>query len=134
VGVDIYTVFLTLELARGEWSASRPGRFTPREMVLGTHWIGGWVNPRVGLDDVENRKFLTLPGLANSNPSVVQPVTSLYTDYAIPFPTIKSKPKIKRINITCNFNDKNNPLVLQDVQRFSVCTVTADICKYNYFL
>jgi hypothetical protein len=25
-----------------------------------THWIGG---PRTGLDDVEKRKFLTLPGL-----------------------------------------------------------------------
>jgi hypothetical protein len=29
----------------------------------GTHWIGGWVDPRAGLDDVEKRKFLTLPGL-----------------------------------------------------------------------
>jgi hypothetical protein len=29
----------------------------------GTHWIGGWVDPRAGLDDVEKRKFLSLPGL-----------------------------------------------------------------------
>jgi hypothetical protein len=29
-----------------------------------THWIGGWVGPRTGLDDVEKRKLLTLPGLA----------------------------------------------------------------------
>jgi hypothetical protein len=29
----------------------------------GTHWIGGRVDPRAGLDDVEKRKFLTLPGL-----------------------------------------------------------------------
>jgi hypothetical protein len=28
-----------------------------------THWIGGWVGPRDGLDDVEKRKFLTLLGL-----------------------------------------------------------------------
>jgi hypothetical protein len=28
----------------------------------GSHWIGGWVCPTAGLDDVENRKFLTLPG------------------------------------------------------------------------
>jgi len=27
----------------GEWSASRPGRFTPKERTPGTHWIGGWV-------------------------------------------------------------------------------------------
>jgi hypothetical protein len=50
-------------LAVGEWSASRHGRFTPGEKVPGTHWIGGWVGPRAGLDDVEKRKFLTLPGL-----------------------------------------------------------------------
>jgi hypothetical protein len=51
-------IFLTLALVGGEWSVSRPGRFTP-----GTHWIGGWVDLRTGLDDLEKRKFLTLPGL-----------------------------------------------------------------------
>jgi hypothetical protein len=25
----------------------------PPERVPGTHWIGGWVDPRAGLDDVE---------------------------------------------------------------------------------
>jgi hypothetical protein len=29
----------------------------------GTNWIGVWVDPRAGLDDVEKRKFLILPGL-----------------------------------------------------------------------
>jgi hypothetical protein len=41
----------------------RPGRFTLGEKAPGTHWIGGWVDPRAGLDDVEMRKLLTLPGL-----------------------------------------------------------------------
>jgi hypothetical protein len=27
----------------------------PRERVSGSHWIGVWVGPRVGLDAVENR-------------------------------------------------------------------------------
>jgi hypothetical protein len=53
---------LTSALAGGEWSASRPGRFTPGERAPGTHWIGGWVDPSAGLDDVK-REFLTLPGL-----------------------------------------------------------------------
>jgi hypothetical protein len=35
----------------------------PEERALGTHWIGGCVDPRAGLDDAEKRKFLTLPGL-----------------------------------------------------------------------
>jgi hypothetical protein len=37
------------------------GRFHGR-FIPDTHWIG-WVDPRAGLDDVEKRKFLTLPGL-----------------------------------------------------------------------
>jgi hypothetical protein len=44
------------------------------------------VDPRAGLDDVEKRKFLTLLGL--SHPSLVQPVASRYTDYAIPAPLL----------------------------------------------
>jgi hypothetical protein len=55
-------IFLISALVGGEWSASRPGRFTPGEAALGTHLIGGWVHPKAGLD-VEKRKFLTLPGL-----------------------------------------------------------------------
>jgi hypothetical protein len=56
--VDVYIhIFLTLALVGAEWSASRPGRLTPS-----THWIGGWVGPRAH-QDVEKRKFFTLPGL-----------------------------------------------------------------------
>jgi hypothetical protein len=33
----------------------------------GTHWVAGWADITTGLDDMEKRKFLTLPGL-NSNP------------------------------------------------------------------
>jgi hypothetical protein len=55
-------IFLTSALAGGEWSASRPGRFIPREVAPGAYWIG-WVEPRAGLDDMEKRKFLTLLGL-----------------------------------------------------------------------
>jgi hypothetical protein len=53
-GMDIYThVFLTSAQVGGEWSASRPSRFTPGIRAPGTHWIGDWVGPRAGLDDVE---------------------------------------------------------------------------------
>jgi hypothetical protein len=44
-------------------SASNPGRFTPGKRAPGTHWIGGLVEPRAGLDDVEKKKILTLPEL-----------------------------------------------------------------------
>jgi hypothetical protein len=45
--------FLTSVLQGGEWSASRPGRFTAGERALGIHWIGGWVGHGSGLDVVE---------------------------------------------------------------------------------
>jgi hypothetical protein len=44
---------LTSALNGGEWSAPRPGRLTLGERSLHTHWIGGWVGPRAGLDAVE---------------------------------------------------------------------------------
>jgi hypothetical protein len=39
------------------WSASHTGRFNPEERAPGTHWLGGWVGPRVCLDAVEQRKI-----------------------------------------------------------------------------
>jgi hypothetical protein len=63
-GVDVeFHVFLISELVKGEWSDSRPGRFTLGERAHGTHWIGGWVCARAGLDYVQKRTFLTLPVL-----------------------------------------------------------------------
>jgi hypothetical protein len=68
-GVDVQIrVFLTLALVRGEWSASRHCRFNPGENAPGSHWIECWMDPRAGFDDVEKRKFLTLPGLKLRSP------------------------------------------------------------------
>jgi hypothetical protein len=57
VHVEIH-IFMTPALIAGEWSNSRPGRFTHR-----SHWIADWVGPKAGMDDVEKRKFFTLSGL-----------------------------------------------------------------------
>jgi hypothetical protein len=62
VGVQSH-VFLSSALAGGEWSTSRSWCVTPRERAPSTHWIGGWVDSRTGLDDMEKLKFLILPGL-----------------------------------------------------------------------
>jgi hypothetical protein len=40
-----------------------PAALPPGERASATHWIRGWVDPRAGLDDMEKRKFLILPGL-----------------------------------------------------------------------
>jgi len=52
-GVELqHHAFLTSALDGGEWLASRSGRFTSGERTFGTHWVGGWVGPRAGLDAV----------------------------------------------------------------------------------
>jgi hypothetical protein len=77
-GVDIYIhIFLASKLAVGEWSVSRSGRFIQGERAPGTLWIGGWVNPRAGLDDLEKRTFLTQSRLELRPPS-------RYTNYTFP--------------------------------------------------
>jgi hypothetical protein len=38
--------FLISALDTGEWSASRPGRFTPRQRTPDNHWLGGCVGPQ----------------------------------------------------------------------------------------
>jgi hypothetical protein len=74
--------FLDSALDGGDWSASRPGHFTPGDIVPGTYWIEGWVVPRDGLDDMEKRKLLTLPGLEFR--SLAGSADRRYTDCAIP--------------------------------------------------
>jgi hypothetical protein len=70
---------MTLALLGGEWLASRPCRFTPRESVPGMHWIGGWIGPRADLEVGEKRKI----PVGNQTPAV-QSVARPYTDCAIP--------------------------------------------------
>jgi hypothetical protein len=76
--VDIKIHILTLTLIGCEWSASRPGHFTSGERAPGTHWLGCWVDPGAGLDDLE--KILD-PTRTRS-----RPVVSRYTDCATSAP------------------------------------------------
>jgi len=64
--------FLTLALCRGEGSASRPGRFTPRERALHTPFDRRLGGPRVGLDMVA--KGSSFPTPAGNRTLVVQPL------------------------------------------------------------
>jgi hypothetical protein len=68
-----------------EWSASRPGRFTPRERAPVTHWTGGWVGPRAVLDAVVKRKIPRPRQESNPSTPIVQPVTQRYTDWAVTY-------------------------------------------------
>jgi hypothetical protein len=75
------THYLISALDGGEWSASRPGRFIPRERAPGTHWIGGWVGPRAVPDAVEKRKIPRRRREPDPRTPMVQPVAQRYTDW-----------------------------------------------------
>jgi hypothetical protein len=51
-----FNSFLTSALDGGEWSASHPGRAYPWKWTPDTHWKGGWVDLRAGLDTEDRGK------------------------------------------------------------------------------
>jgi hypothetical protein len=75
------------------------------------------VDPIAGLDDVEKRKFLTLQGL-ELDPSVVQPVATRYTDYAIPALCLMIVPQ-KNVKIKNLKEDGENCIT----RSFTICTL-----------
>jgi hypothetical protein len=55
---------LTSALDGGEWSASRPGHFTPRERALGIDWLRRLGGPQSQSGrSGEKKNFQPLPGL-----------------------------------------------------------------------
>jgi hypothetical protein len=77
---DIAPFIVTSALDGGEMSASRPGRFTPKERAPGTHWIRCWAGPRAVLDAVVRRKIPSPRRESNSRTPTVEPETQCYND------------------------------------------------------
>jgi hypothetical protein len=73
-------------------------RFTLGERAPGIRWIGGWVGPIAGLDEVEKRKFLTPPGLELRSLSRPARRQSLYGTVDVETCRIKRQPKRDVIN------------------------------------
>jgi len=48
--------FLTLAVDGGEWSVSLPDSLTAGERAPSSHWVGGSLSPRTGLDAVTKRR------------------------------------------------------------------------------
>jgi hypothetical protein len=58
-------LILNLGTRRGEWFASRSGRFTPAKKS-GSHLIGSWVpSPMAGINFLEMKKSLAPTGIRN---------------------------------------------------------------------
>ena len=71
--------FFNLGDTWGGWSTPRPSRFTPPPGKRpGTHFIGGWVSHRAGLDGWGKSRPRT-----DFESRTVQPAASRYTDWAI---------------------------------------------------
>jgi hypothetical protein len=113
--------FLTSALDGVEWSASRPGGFTPGEIGPGTYWIGGWVGPRAGLGVVEKRKFLHLQGF---EPSPVQLAARTYTDWAIPTPSDYNNSRNRQIQVIY----MNYKIISLQIYRAYTCSICACVC------
>jgi hypothetical protein len=67
---------LTSALDGSEWSASRPGHFTPKERAPGTDWMGGWVGPRAVLDAMVKKIPSPPPGNRTLEPRSSSPQPS----------------------------------------------------------
>jgi hypothetical protein len=58
-GVDIYIkVLLTSALVGGRDQLHALVALPPGERATGTHWVGDWVSPRAGLDDLRSENSL----------------------------------------------------------------------------
>jgi hypothetical protein len=80
-GVYIYIgpAFLISATDGDEWSASRPGRFTPGQTTPGVHFICGLAGPTAGLDITEKRKvFCSCRNLKSDSTIVYRVAWSLY--------------------------------------------------------
>jgi hypothetical protein len=81
--VEVYLqAFLALALDISEWSASRFGHFASWGRVPSVHWIRGCMGRSIGLDSVEKRRSLPLPGIKHRFPGyqLVQPVCNHSND------------------------------------------------------
>jgi hypothetical protein len=100
-----------LELGTG-WKivvSFTPRPFYPQGRSPGTHWIGGWVGFRDGLDDVEKRRFLTLPGIKLRPLGRPARIQSLYTLYIVLIPPINALRLGPDILLSILFSNFINP-------------------------
>jgi hypothetical protein len=89
--------------------ASRLGGFFPGERAPGTYWIGGWVDSRTCLDDVENRKISPLKGLELR--PLCRPARS-QSLYRLRYPSVflKKKSEENKLSVNSNHYYGRNPI------------------------
>jgi hypothetical protein len=83
------------------------------------------VEPRAGLDDLERRKFLTIPGLELRN--LGGPASS-YTDYAIPTPRHDERQIINKYSREESVNKGTD---LSQISNIYVELIIVDLVMFN---
>jgi hypothetical protein len=91
--------FLNSAPDRGEWSASRLYRFTPKEIIPGIHCKEGWASPRAGPDVMDEKKYLAPYCESNPDSSVIQFVAYLLHRLSCPGSTFSYTTLKIHINI-----------------------------------
>jgi hypothetical protein len=81
----------------GEWLASQPSCFTPRERAPGTHWIGGSVGPRAILDTVMKKKIPSPYQESSPRTPIIQPVQDWRKLHNVKFHHFYSSPHVVRV-------------------------------------
>jgi hypothetical protein len=106
--------FLTQALDGGEWSASCPGRFTPRERAH--HWIGGWTDSRNGLDLLKNSHSVQKSNLGRPVRSYVTTLTELSRLQCLNYP--RKQINFGLINL---FFSLEPPSTMKDLEECRYC-------------
>jgi len=122
---------LTSALDGGEWSASRPGRFTPPGRHPGMHWVGGWWAPQPVSMRWRREKCLPLPGMQARSSS---PWPSHYTDWATLNPAVLGTIWHRMSACWClSVWQLTNPALSwsQDAS-LAVCSYLPSVCSLEY--
>jgi hypothetical protein len=116
----VYLLFILNLDTRWGWVVSitpRP-RFTPGERTVGTHWIGGWVGSRAGLDAEARRKILCPCRRSNTD----GPVRS-QTLYCLSYPGSKLIDQPSQNLWVCHVTISQETRLRCDLQNFKVSQV-----------
>jgi hypothetical protein len=114
--------FSTSALDGGKWSASRPGRaLALGKRTSGTHYTGGWVGPRAGLDtEARGRMLSPLPRIEPRSPG--RPARS-QTLYWLSYPA----------HLIYLIHHKNPPLNVWQLKTTHFVQLTVDVLPLCYF-
>jgi hypothetical protein len=136
-GGEEYSSYLFLTSALDGVSCQRhaPAEFYPRERNPGTHWIGGWVDLRAGLDaEAKEKSFAPVWGRT----PVVQSVVRHCTDWATPAPFVVLE--ILRLCNMCNLTGHSTinwnacQISLQNQSVSTKVTMTTIMIQFIYVL